>query len=69
MQTTDLPMLEFLKNANQLKLPLFQRWYAWKTDHCDRLLGDALRTGSDPGINNHYVGTIPTVSPHPSQGA
>ena len=69
MQTTDLPMVEFLKNANQLKLALYQRWYDWKTDHCDRLLGDALRTGSDPDINNHYVGTITTVSPHPSQGA
>ena len=68
MQTTDLPILEFLKNAAQLKLPLYQRWYDWKTDHCDRLLDDALRTGSDPGINNHYVGTITTVSPHPSQG-
>ena len=67
MQTTDLPILEFLKNSAQLKLPLYQRWYDWKTDHCDRLLGDALRTGSDNRINNHYVGTITTVSANPSK--
>ena len=68
MQTTNLAMLQFQQNAAQLKLPLYQRWYKWTTDHCDRLLDDALRTGSDKGTNNHYVGTITTVSPHPSEG-
>ena len=64
MQANDLPILDFIRNAFQLRLPLYQRWYDWTTDHCDRLLEDALRTGSDRAIDNHYVGTITTMLPH-----
>ena len=63
MQANDLPILDFIRNAVQLRLPLYQRWYDWTTDHCDRLLEDALRTGSDSAIDNHYVGTITTMLP------
>ena len=63
MQANDLPILDFIRNAFQLGLSLYQRRYDWTTDHCDRLLEDALRTGSDSAIDNHYVGTITTMLP------
>ena len=68
MQTTDLPFLQFLRNAPQLLLPIYQRRYRWTAQHCERLVADALRAGADPEIRSHYVGMITTVSPHHSSG-
>ena len=68
MQVIDLPLLQFLRNASQLILPIYQRRYRWTTQTYDRLIADALRVGTDPGICSHYVGMITTVSPHPSNG-
>ena len=63
MPANYLSILYFIRNAFQFRLPLCQRWYDWTTDHCDRLLEDALRTGSDRAIDSHYVGTITTMFP------
>ena len=69
MDTRVTLLLPFIRNAPQLEVPLFQRWYDWDISHCERLWDDAMRVGSDPAIHNHYLGAVTTTSPHPSEGA
>ena len=37
MDANVISLLSFMRNASQLCLPLYQRWYKWEISDCDRL--------------------------------
>jgi len=46
--------------SNRLKVPAFQREYAWEDEQVDQLLGDLNRAKSEH--TDHFLGTIVTIS-------
>lgn len=42
-------------------IPLYQRKYAWKRKHCERLFADLLKVNKE-GRRSHFFGSIVTVS-------
>ena len=41
-------------------IPLYQRKYAWKRKHCERLFADLLKVKSE-GRQSHFFGSIVTI--------
>ena len=58
MKATEAKFIEFLKKSPQFVIPIYQRTYSWTQDECRQLWDDILRTGSDPAIAAHFVGSI-----------
>ena len=51
-------LLDFLKKATQLVIPIYQRTYSWTESECQKLWSDIVRTGGDPAIAVHFIGSI-----------
>lgn len=51
-------LLDFLKKATQLVIPIYQRTYSWTESECQKLWNDIVRTGGDPAIAVHFIGSI-----------
>ena len=58
MKATEANFIEFLKKSPQFVIPIYQRTYSWTERECRQLWADILRTGSDPAIAAHFVGSI-----------
>ena len=58
MKASETNFLGFLKKANQLVIPIYQRTYSWTKRECRQLWDDILRTGSDDTISAHFTGSI-----------
>ena len=58
MKASEINFLGFLKNANKLMIPIYQRTYSWTERECRQLWDDILRTGSDDTISVHFTGSI-----------
>ena len=58
MKATEARLLEFLKKAPQLVIPIYQRTYSWTERECRQLWDDILRTGKNDAISAHFVGSI-----------
>ena len=41
-------------------IPLYQRKYAWKRKHCERLFADLLKVSKE-GRQSHFFGSIVTI--------
>lgn len=37
MRATVTPILKFLEGSQQFVIPIYQRVYSWKKEHCQRL--------------------------------
>ena len=48
MRADGANLLRFLKNADQLVVPLYQRRYSWTEDEWRQLWADILRVADDP---------------------
>ncbi len=58
MKATEAKLLEFLKEAPQFVIPIYQRTYSWTKKECDQLWHDIIRTGENETISEHFVGSI-----------
>jgi uncharacterized protein with ParB-like and HNH nuclease domain/predicted transport protein len=58
MKATVAKMLDFLKNAPQFVIPIYQRTYSWGERECRQLWEDILRTGRNDKVSAHFVGSI-----------
>ena len=61
MQVSQIPILKFLKTANSLVIPVYQRDYAWKVDNCKKLWQDLLDLQSSNRMS-HFLGTLVTIN-------
>jgi uncharacterized protein with ParB-like and HNH nuclease domain len=61
MQVQQLPISKFLKTANSLIVPVYQRDYAWKRLNCDKLWSDIQQLISNKR-SSHFLGTIVTIN-------
>lgn len=58
MDSTQVSVLDFLRDPQQLFIPIFQRRYSWTQKDCRQLLEDILRVGSNDEIEAHPLGSI-----------
>lgn len=55
--TTLLGFFEENQN-NQFVIPIYQRVYSWKKEHCKQLWDDIIKTGGNDQIEGHFIGSI-----------
>ncbi|MCY2986916.1 MAG: DUF262 domain-containing protein [Planctomycetota bacterium] len=58
MKATEAKLLDFLKKSPQFVIPIYQRTYSWTERECRQLWDDVVRTGKNPKIAAHFVGSI-----------
>ncbi len=58
MKANEARLLAFLKQANRLVIPIYQRRYSWQEKQCEQLWSDILRAGSDESVSLHFVGSV-----------
>lgn len=58
MKATEAKLLEFIRNAPQFEIPIYQRTYSWTEAECLQLWRDILRVGRDDGQAVHFVGSV-----------
>lgn len=55
--TTLLGFFEENQN-NQFVIPIYQRLYSWKKEHCEQLWDDIIKIGGNDKMNGHFIGSI-----------
>ncbi len=55
--TTLLGFFEENQN-NQFVIPIYQRLYSWKKEHCEQLWDDIIKIGGNDKMNEHFIGSI-----------
>src|SRR6266567_2418119 len=58
MKATEARLLDFLKRAPQLTIPIYQRTYSWTPRECGQLWEDILRAGRGEDVAAHFIGSI-----------
>lgn len=58
MKASETKLLNFLKNAPQFVIPIYQRTYCWTEKECLQLWDDIVRTGADDSIAVHFIGSV-----------
>lgn len=58
MKAKETRVLDFMSNAPQFVIPIYQRNYSWTEQHCRQLWNDILRAGSNEAITGHFIGSI-----------
>ncbi len=59
MDANDLNFMEFLgQRKTRFVIPVYQRNYDWKIEHCKQLLDDILQCGRVKNIRAHFIGSI-----------
>ncbi len=61
MQVQQIAISKFLKSANSLIIPVYQRDYAWKVENCRKLWQDILELKTI-GRTSHFLGTLVTIN-------
>jgi uncharacterized protein with ParB-like and HNH nuclease domain len=61
MEVIQIAISKFLKSANSLIIPVYQRDYAWKTENCNKLWQDILELKTS-GRVSHFLGTLVTIN-------
>jgi len=61
MQVQQIAISKFLKSANSLIIPVYQRDYAWKVENCRKLWQDILELKTSGRIS-HFLGTLVTIN-------
>jgi uncharacterized protein with ParB-like and HNH nuclease domain len=61
MQVQQIAISKFLKSANSLIIPVYQRDYAWKVENCRKLWQDILELKTS-GRTSHFLGTLVTIN-------
>ena len=63
MKAQHTNLLQFVKNATQFKIPIYQRKYSWQIAQCEQLWQDIIRAGSSDA-GNHFVGSVVYIADH-----
>lgn len=58
MKAKETRVLDFINNAPQFVIPIYQRNYSWTEQQCRQLWNDILRAGSNEDITGHFIGSI-----------
>lgn len=58
MKANATRLLEFINNASQFIIPIYQRNYSWDRNKCKQLWDDIWRAGKTEGISGHFLGSI-----------
>lgn len=58
MRADGANLLRFLKSADQLVVPLYQRRYSWTEDEWRQLWADILRVADDRDGPDHFIGSL-----------
>ena len=58
MKATEAKLLAFLRRSPQFVIPIYQRAYSWTERECLQLWDDVVRSGADPRVQVHFVGSI-----------
>ncbi len=58
MKANEARLLDFLKQANRLVIPIYQRRYSWQEKQCEQLWSDIIRAGSTDSVALHFVGSV-----------
>jgi uncharacterized protein with ParB-like and HNH nuclease domain/predicted transport protein len=58
MKATEARLLDFLKRAPQLTIPIYQRTYSWTLRECGQLWEDILRAGRAQDVAAHFIGSV-----------
>jgi len=57
MQVQGKKFLEFFKGADRFVIPVYQRNYDWRREHCEQLYNDLLDVAKY-NFRNHFFGSI-----------
>lgn len=58
MKANATRLLEFINNASQFIIPIYQRNYSWDRGKCKQLWDDIWSAGKSEGICGHFLGSI-----------
>ncbi|WP_120862533.1 GmrSD restriction endonuclease domain-containing protein [Helicobacter pylori] len=60
MKAREATLLEFFEQnqTNQFVIPIYQRLYSWKKEHCKQLWDDIIKIGGNDKMNGHFIGSI-----------
>ena len=58
MQATAIRLEQLFGGDKQFTMPIFQRPYSWKVEHCKTLFEDILRIGQIQGAYKHFIGCV-----------
>lgn len=58
MKANATRLLEFINNASQFIIPIYQRNYSWDRTKCLQLWNDLWRAGESDAISGHFLGSI-----------
>lgn len=62
MKANETKLSDFLaQDQTKFVIPVYQRNYDWKKEHCEALLADIIRVGRDPSEKAHFVGSMVSV--------
>jgi len=61
MQVQQIAISKFLKSANSLVIPVYQRDYAWRVENCKKLWHDILELKTNRR-SSHFLGTLVTIN-------
>ena len=57
MKAAEANFLKFLKQSDQLEVPIYQRTYSWTRPECLQLWSDIVRA-SHKNVSGHFIGSI-----------
>jgi uncharacterized protein with ParB-like and HNH nuclease domain len=59
MEAKQNSITKFMQQPDaQFFIPVYQRNYDWKEEHCEQLLNDILKAGRNEKIDSHFIGSI-----------
>ncbi len=59
MQAKENLIIKFMQQQDvQFLIPVYQRNYDWKNEHCKQLLSDIKKAGLTDKIASHFIGSI-----------
>ena len=58
MKAVEAKLLDFLKKSPQFVIPIYQRTYSWTERECEQIWEDIIRTGSNPKVSAHFIGSV-----------
>lgn len=58
MKAGEEKLLDIIKKEVQFKVPIYQRLYDWRIEHCQTLMEDIERLLRNPKIPIHFMGSI-----------
>lgn len=62
MKASPIALLELLRKAPRLVIPIYQRPFSWTRAECHQLWEDIMRIGVAEGARHHFIGSVVYVA-------